>query len=143
MIRYPPGMSRRRLPGGTLLCLAFAIAPGCSADAVSPPGAGADAALPESTAVMALHDDSRERPDFFALPWPADERLITRPDGKRYLDLSGFRYAGALIGQYLDLFHDEPVTGFGTSSAVAQRVLQRGSRATAAVAVIPSAPAAS
>src|SRR5437868_6043274 len=94
------------------------LAAGCGADPAVAPGTDSDGGGPTSTAVMALYDNSRTRDEFFALPWPADERLMLGDDGKQHLNLAGYHYAGALIGVYLDLFHDEPTTGFGTSSAV-------------------------
>src|SRR5262245_61992045 len=101
-----------------LLPLLALVAAGCDADPVMPPDGSNNTAAPTSTAVVALYDNSRTRDEFFALPWPADERLYVGADGKQHLNLAGYHYAGALIGVYLDLFHDGPTTGFGTSAAV-------------------------
>jgi hypothetical protein len=96
--------SMRRAP------LALLVFAGCGG---SPP------ATPAPTGgVTALHDDSPARSDFFALPWPSDDRLVIGNDGKKHLDLSGYYRPGGGIGAYLALFQSEPTTGFGTSSAI-------------------------
>jgi hypothetical protein len=85
-----------RAPAWALFLLACA---GCN----HPPGA------------MALYDTSPTRSDFFALPWPSDSRLTS--DGKS-MDLTGFYNPGGAIGSYLTAIGSEPLSGFGTSSAI-------------------------
>src|SRR3954447_24606258 len=68
--------------------------------------------------VTALFDTSPARADFFALPWPSDDRIAPGSDGALHLALAGYHDPGGAIGGYLSLFHSEPATGFGTSAPV-------------------------
>jgi hypothetical protein len=64
----------------------------------------------------ALYDTSR--PDFFAQPWPSQDRLSQGQDGRLRLDLNGFYNPGAGIGQYLQTIGGAPLGGFGTHSSI-------------------------
>lgn len=93
------------------LLLPLALATGC--------GGATHATGPGHTdAVTALYDNSPTRSDFFALPWPADDRIVAGGDGKQHFDLAGYHFPGGGIGGYLALFHSEPAAGFGTSAAI-------------------------
>jgi hypothetical protein len=87
-----------------LLCLLAFVScgPGSS---TSPPPAGA----------MALYDPSG---DFFARPWPSDDRLAVGSDGKKHFDLTGFTNPGHAIGEYLTTIAAEPLDGYGVAQAV-------------------------
>jgi hypothetical protein len=76
--------------------------------------AAASCGPPPPPGVTTLDDTS----DFFGRPWPSDTRLVTGADGKKHLDLTGFYNPGAAIGAYIAAIGDEPLGGFGTSSAI-------------------------
>lgn len=110
-MRSPPRAILRARPLALLGAITLAAA--CSDTTAPPPGGDT------GPGVIALYDSSRARSDFFAQPWPSDDRIdLLTSDNKKHLNLAGYNYPGAIIGSYLALFHDEPATGFGTSSAI-------------------------
>lgn len=74
--------------------------------------------VPPSAGAIALFDTSPMRGDFFALPWPSDARVKTDGNGRKHLDLTGLYNPGSAVGDYLQIFAADDLTGFGTSSAV-------------------------
>ncbi len=68
---------------------------------------------PVGRGAQALYDPSPHRSDFFAAPWPADDRIR---EGR--LDLTGLYKPTGVVSNYLDGIGADSLGGFGTQSAI-------------------------